>query len=222
MSHGKLSDLPASFLFRYRFAVPRVSQLPERWPERPEGWLPNPADLDRSAPLPARLWAGWNERGCGFLFRVTDKQHPPGGDAHQLEQADRCRLWIDTRCTQNVHRATQYCHALVAYPQVTEGSRRRPLLQQVSIPQARGDAPRRAARLAEIRFAPERNGYRLLIWLPAEALHGFDPEQQREIGFFWLVRDSELGLSLPAYDTDVPFVRDPSVWFVAQLADESP
>ncbi len=221
MSRSDLSDLPASFLFRYRFAIPRVADLP-RSPEPLQPWLPNPSDLDRTAPLPARLWAGWNDRGCGFVFQVRGKQHPPAGQADRLDQADRCRLWIDTRATHNVHRATQYCHALVAYPQVTDGSGSRPVVQQVTIPQAREAAPAHIERFAEARFHPEPDGYRLHLWIPAEALHGFDPDQQREIGLFWLVRDSELGLLLPAYDASVPFHRDPSVWFTVRLADTSP
>ena len=40
---------------------------------------------------------------------------------------------------------------------------------------------------------PRRGGYVLEAFLPAAAMHGYDPEQHTRPGFFYSVRDEELG-----------------------------
>ena len=55
-------------------------------------------------------------------------------------------------------------------------------------------------------------------FLPAGVLHGFDPEQNRRLGFYYAVRDAELGEQVLSVGTDFPYWEDPSLWSVLELA----
>src|SRR5207237_937768 len=60
-------------------------------------------------------------------------------------------------------------------------------------------------------------GYLLEAFLPAAALHGYDPEQHPRLGFFYSVRDEELGEQLLSLTLEFPFWEDPSLWSVLEL-----
>ena len=48
-------------------------------------------------------------------------------------------------------------------------------------------------------------------------LHGFDPEQNPRLGFFFVVRDMELGDHLLSGGPDFPYWEDPSLWSTLEL-----
>jgi len=64
-----------------------------------------------------------------------------------------------------------------------------------------------------------RGGYVVECFLPAAALHGFDPEQNRKLGFYYDVRDLELGEQTAGMEGDFPFAEDPSLWSVPELTN---
>ena len=63
------------------------------------------------------------------------------------------------------------------------------------------------------------DGYLLEAWLPAESLTGFDPETHRQLGFYLVVRDAELGEQFLTVGREFPFEYDPSLWQVLELAE---
>jgi hypothetical protein len=60
-------------------------------------------------------------------------------------------------------------------------------------------------------------GYELEVWFPASSLNGFDPEANVKLGFFYRIRDSELGDQLLAMSNEFPVSDDPSLWVTLEL-----
>ncbi len=88
---------------------------------------------------------------------------------------------------------------------------------QIPILRAREEAPR--ANIAELRLAASvsKTGYILEAWLPASVLYGFDPEVQPRLGFYYALRDSELGEQFLSVGPEFPFAVDPSLWSTLEL-----
>ena len=53
-----------------------------------------------------------------------------------------------------------------------------------------------------------------------ESLNGFDPEQNRRLGFYYAVRDSELGEQVLSVGSEFPYWEDPSLWSVLELTGD--
>jgi hypothetical protein len=50
-------------------------------------------------------------------------------------------------------------------------------------------------------------------------LAGFDPDQNRRLGFCYAVHDAELGDQTLSVGADFPYWEDPSLWSVLELVD---
>src|SRR3954471_22806982 len=105
--------LPQALWFRLAAPCPRVDGLPrpdaKRLLDLPESCrLPQTALLDGRAPW-AEVRAAWNPEGLavsveaeGKLGWLDDDDRPEGQYGVQL--------WVDTRNTRDVSRATRFCH----------------------------------------------------------------------------------------------------------------
>ena len=213
--------LPPSFLFRYTFASPELgSPLTAGSVELGEEHrLPFPGLLDGRKPF-ATVKTGWNRDGLGISVEVTGKKKPLTCDAANPTEADGMQLWIDTRDTQSIHRASRFCHHFCVLPTGGGRKKREPTVIPLPIARAKGDA-----RLADSSAIPvfanlRKTGYRVTIWLPAETLHGFDPESVPRLGFFYLVRDAELGDQTLTVGEEFPYAHDPSIWSTLELVSE--
>ncbi len=83
--------------------------------------------LDESYALPAlgeldggRAFAdvrmAWNPQGLVWQVTVDGKTQPPWCRDSRLEDSDGLQVWIDTRATLNIHRASRYCHRYAFLP----------------------------------------------------------------------------------------------------------
>ena len=61
------------------------------------------------------------------------------------------------------------------------------------------------------------DGYKLEAHIPADCLHGFDPEQHRRIGLYYILEDRDLGRQSFTIGDDLPWHVDPSLWATAVL-----
>jgi hypothetical protein len=220
--------VPHRFLFRFCFPVQEAEPSPAR-----KSFL----DLDKAALLPdlggldsahsfARLRAGWNEAGLGFRLEIVGKKMPVFIDPNDPTDSDGVHLWIDTRNTQSIHRASRYCHHFAFWPiadGVTKGKAKIADVstpagaQQLVIALAKEDAPmNRAGQLKSV-SRPAKGGYELDIWIPAECLHGYDRESNPLLGFYYAVRDAELGEQFLTVGREFPFDHDPSLWLTLEL-----
>lgn len=212
--------VPPRFLFRFAFAAPYLADFPPKAlpAELPESCvLPSLTDLDGVADF-AEWRCGWNEHGLGVSVTVKGKQQPVKCDASSPKTSDGVQLWIDTRCTQNVHRATRFCHHLVMLPAGRGARQREPSITQLPLANAKDETPSRGADAAiTLASAITDDGYQLSVWFSAGALHGFDPESHAKLGFYAVVRDAELGEQFLTVGREFPIDFDPSLWQVLEL-----
>lgn len=174
------------------------------------------------API-GELRAAWNDDGLGFSVQVCGKKHPPVAEEHAPTMPDGVQLWIDTRNTQTIHRASRYCHHFCFAP--TGGGRNgeQPFGVRLPIAQARETTPLAALGSLLVNAELLSDGYRLEVWLRRDQLQGFDPGADREaktptrLGFFYEIRDSELGDQTLTVDASFPFSYDPSLWSTLEL-----
>lgn len=213
--------------FLFRFAVPL---LPSAVNWKAGGVvldeshrLMNLAELDSATDNRERQFAdvraAWTAAGLLFNVTVAGKQQPLWCRDERLEDSDGLQVWIDTRATLNIHRASRYCHRYAFLPAGGGHSNTEPVADQLLINRARENA--RPIRPRELQVATKitKNGYWLAAFVPAVALGGYDPLQHRQLGFTYAVYDRELGLQTFASGPAFPYDEDPTCWAVLELAD---
>jgi hypothetical protein len=213
--------------FLFRFAVP-VMRGERVWKtggvELDESYrLLNLAELDDGTADRERGFAdvrmAWNADGLVFNVRVDAKKQPVWCREGRLEDSDGLQVWIDTRATLNIHRASRYCHRYAFLPAGGGQRQDEPLADQLLINRARENA--RPIRPRELQVASRiaKAGYWLAAFIPAVALAGYDPQQYRQLGFTYAVYDRELGLQTFATGPAFPYDEDPTCWATLELAE---
>jgi len=213
--------IPAPFLFRFRFSVPRRAALPKAGgcplSLGPACRLPRPAAVgDQSTFADIRM--AWNNKGLGVSAEVRRKQIAVATEAKRPTESDGLQLWIDTRDTHNIHRASQYCHHLCVLPASADQQDSGTSLIQQPIARAKREAPPISSKQSRVATRHYADGYRVELWLDAADLHGFDPDSHPRLGFYYCVRDRELGEQFLTVGHDFPFAFDPSVWSTVELS----
>jgi hypothetical protein len=221
--------VPHRFLFRLSFPVREVEPADARQPFvdlEKIAPLPDLGGLDAAAPF-ATLRVGWNEAGLGFRLEVGGKKMPVFVDPGEPSESDGVQLWIDTRNTQSIHRATRFCHHFAFWPIPDNWPKRSGKsagdgfapagAQQLAIALAKDDAPMSRAGMLQAVSRATRGGYELEIWIPAECLQGYDRESNPLLGFYYAVKDAELGEQFLTVGREFPFDHDPSLWSTLEL-----
>lgn len=216
-----MAVIPSRFLFRVAYPCRRVPDMPLEEADRIID-LPAECRIDNFAGMEglrnfAELSLAWNEQGIGVQLEVRGKDQPPRADAERPRGSDGLTLWLDTRDARSAHRATKYCHMFHFLPAGGGPERDEPVCVQANIHRALEDAPLAAADEVPFRCEWIKGGYRLEAFLSAAVLNGFDPEQDRRLGFFYACRDSERGEQLLAAGAEFPYWEDPSLWNVLEL-----
>ncbi len=174
------------------------------------------AQLDGEKPL-ADVRLAWSEEGIFVNVRTEGKRQPPWCRESRLEDSDGVQLWVDTRATHNIHRASRFCHRFAFMP--AGGGRKydEPMADQLLIHRARENA--RPIRPDQIKVRSEKriNGYLLEGFIPAAALTGYDPSDHPRLGFTYAVLDRELGLQTFSAGSAFPYQEDPSTWATLEL-----
>ncbi len=166
----------------------------------------------------ADVRAAWNKGGISFTVRVAGKKQPPWCRNDRCEDSDGLQVWVDTRDTHNLHRATRFCHRFVFMPAGDGPKFADPVAAQLLINRARENAPPVPPAVLEARAEKRVDGYILQGHIPAKALAGFAPAEHPRLGFFYAVIDRELGWQTLGVDNAFPFDEDPSVWGTLELA----
>lgn len=215
--------IPQSFWFRLALRCPRVEAIP-----RPKGRLldlpascrlPETPRLDGRAPW-AEVRVGWNPGGLGVAVEVTDKPGPIAHDPILPDASDGLQLWIDTRDTRDVHRATRFCQRFSAVLVPGKANALGVAVTPRPIHRALADPPKVKADAILARADRTRKGWRMELFLPAEALHGFDPETNRRLGLNYQVTDPDRGDQFLTVGRDFPTGEDPSLWATLELLDD--
>jgi hypothetical protein len=178
--------------------------------------LPCFSELEGTKPF-ADVRLAWSEHGLALSVLVRGKTQPPWCRDSKIEDSDGVQVWIDTRNTQNIHRAGRFCHRFAFLP---VGSGRRldePTAVLLAINRAK-ESPREIEP-RELRVKSQRtaDGYALEAHIPAQALTGFHPADQPALGFTYAVIDRELGWQTFSVRPELPFAEDPSLWGTLDL-----
>jgi hypothetical protein len=178
--------------------------------------LPCFAELE-GRPNFADVRLAWSEKGLVLNVQVRGKQQPVWCRDSRIEDSDGVQVWIDTRNTQNIHRAGRFCHRFALLP---IGAGRRldePVAALLAINRAK-ESPREIDHGAlSIKSTQHRGGYALEAFLPATALTGYSPADQPALGFSYAVIDRELGWQTFSVGQELPFAEDPSLWGTLDL-----
>jgi len=131
------SLLPPRFLFRFsalcRQRTPIWSAEGAELDERYR--LPDFGQLDGVAPL-GDVRMAWSEEGLALAVEVRGKRQPPWCRESRPDDSDGVRVWIDTRDTHNIHRASRFCHQFIFMPGGTGRGLDEPVAEQLLINRA--------------------------------------------------------------------------------------
>ncbi|MEM6799152.1 MAG: hypothetical protein AAF589_06530 [Planctomycetota bacterium] len=215
--------------FLFRFAAPIAKKTPI--------WSKKAVALDESYRLPdlAALDAGtasgetrfadvrmaWAEEGLAMTVKVLGKQQPLWCRESRVDDSDGLQVWIDTRATGNIHRASKFCHRYAFLPAGGGRGAAEPIADQLLINRARENARPVRPRELQVASSVRDGGYAMAVFIPASALEGYDPSQESGdgamLGFHYQVFDRELGLQTFANAAEFPVDEDPSCWAVVEL-----
>jgi hypothetical protein len=161
--------------------------------------------------------AAWSEEGLAFHVRVEGKQQPLWCRESRLEDSDGLQVWIDTRDTHNVHRASRFCHRFAFLPGGAGRKGTDPVVDQLIINRARENARPVRPQQLKIQSELKADGYSLQAFIPADALSGFEPAEHPRLGFTYALYDRELGLQIYSSGSEYPYDEDPSVWATLEM-----
>lgn len=214
--------LPPAFFFKFAIPVMFQAEMPQK-----RGGLLKLSDacrlpqvnlLENETPF-AELRLAWNEKGLGVSVEVRGKSMPVSSQAGNPTASDGLQIWIDTRNTQSIHRASRFCHRFCFLPVESE-TKPTPIGRELSINRAREDRELANSEDLGVECKIRKDGYRLEAWLPAKSLVGFDPDANPQLGFYSLIQDAELGRQFLTVNDDFPFAEDPSVWSTLELVSD--
>ncbi len=216
--------LPQAFWFRIAAPCPRVDGLPIRDARRPLVELPPASILPQCARLDGRLpWAevgvGWNPGGLAVVIRAEGLGDPKL-TADRPENFADVNLWIDTRDTRDVARATRFCHRFVVAIQLQRpGKTLNSEVVHKPIARAIADPPMARSGQVESRAELLRDGWTLEVFLPAATLNGFDPDTNRRLGFAYQISDHIREDQYLGVGRDFPIGENPGLWSTLELRD---
>lgn len=235
---AKSSLIPRQFHFRFSFACPYRGDMPGKGRhlvELPAACrIPFLGSMDGQREF-ADVRMAWNDAGLGLSWEIRAKSEPLYGEPERNTTCDGLSLWLDTRDTRTIHRASRYCQRFLF---LAHNGQSPPLPEVAVKPIHRALEGAPAADLSQVRFLLFRldedgelvpasgskgvSGYRGEVFLPAGVLSGFDPKTCSRLGFCYRVRDRELGDQLLAAGPEFPYWEDPSLWSVLELVESQP
>ncbi len=194
----------------YRGVPPVIDGDLQDWDRRYQ--VPDLMELEGREAF-ADVYAAWSERGLYFAANVR-KAAGANVDRRRPLRGDGLQIWLDTRNVRNAHRASRYCHHFYFLPAT---GRAKPRGGQTRIRRARAQSGMSESSELPVACDASGTGYRLEVHLPAKSLTGFDPEENRLLGFTYLLQDRRQGRQSWTADEPLPVSYDPSLWGTVEL-----
>ena len=116
-------------------------------------------------------------------------------------------------------RATRFCHRFVVRLEVAKSRKLLVDVSQRPIAQAQADAPLHKSELFDARAELGKSGWMLELFLPAQALNGFDPDTNRRLGFAYQIGDHVRDDQFLGVGREFPVGENPSLWTTLELCD---
>ncbi len=214
-----VSQIPLNLGFRYRIPCRKTTK---KWSEKftlsADYQLPHFGKFEVQNNF-ADWRAAWSDQGLFFHIIISGKQQSLWCRQTAILESDGVQVWVDTRDTHNVHRATRFCHWFIALPQGGGSTHTKPLASMLKINRAREDSPSMGSKQLKMSTKKKADGYELKLFIPAASLNGWNLEDHRNLGFSIAVVDRELGWQTLAAGPELPIMEDPSLWHTLSLID---
>jgi len=213
------SQIPKNLPFRYRIACKKVSGKLTVGKSLNESYrVPDLGSLDEQSCF-GDVRIGWSEAGLLIQVVVADKKKSLWCRETAILESDGLQVWIDTRDTHNIHRASKFCHWFVVLPTGGDGKKNASISTMLKINRSREDSPTMNRFPVEVKSSTSKTGYKLSCLIPDKAMHGWNTDEQRNIGFNFALVDSEFGWQTLAIGPEMPMSEDPSLWQTLSLQD---
>lgn len=167
----------------------------------------------------ADIRLGWHETGLFLNVDVRAKTTKPWCVSSRVDDSDRLALFIDTRDTKTVHRATKFCHHFALLPSGFENRVGVPFLSSEAIRMSSYATKKIADDTWQMVGELREDGYAYSAFISADALTGYDTSEYPRLGFSYLLNDRELGLQTFNHSIEFPFRTDPSLWGTLDLVE---
>lgn len=219
MSNSIVAQVPKNLLFRYKILCREFkSKSKTKFELGDEYVLPNFGSFEGQFQF-AQLRVGWCEDGLFIQAEISKKEQSLWCRESQLLDSDGVQIWIDTRDTHNVHRASKFCHWFILLPSGGGDDGEEPLANMLKINRSKDDSPSINRHKIDLNAKVTKAGYKLSAFIPGKALNGWDVNEQRNIGFNFSVVDRELGCQTLAVGPELPISEDPSLWQTLELVE---
>lgn len=220
MDLGRLIEDPA-WLFDFSFPLRRFE--PQGDPRDPNAWclgeshrlvsLSQLSNTERQH----ETRMGWNENG---LYLWIEIPRLGKGVSSSVRTEVALQFLIDTRCSPDIHRGTQFCHDFTyrfssPTDDAVEQARMPAILSAVSRAK---EAPRPAPQ-SELWgwFTLQPKVIRIQVYIDSQTLTGYEPTEFDACGMNYVVLDPQYRrFSLARRSHTIP-LDDPSLWCRAQL-----
>lgn len=221
MSNSIVAQIPKNLLFRYRIECQRFDgKFNSKFQLDDSYQLPHFGSFERQRNF-ADVRVGWNESGLYFDIHVAGKTQSLWCKENEILESDGIQVWIDTRDTHNVHRASKFCHWFVWLPAGGGNRNTSPCDMMLKINRSSDDSPTINRHPIEILSKVGKDGYRLRTFVSGKCLNGWDTADHRHLGFNYAIQDRELGWQTLAVGPEMPIREDPSLWQTLSLSDHA-
>jgi hypothetical protein len=212
MSNAIISQVSKNLPFRYRITCHQLTEKPKGLFELPVACrLPALSDFEGQKSF-GDLRIGWMEDGLYLSLLVTGKKQSLWCRETQLHESDGLQIWIDTRATHNVHRASKFCHWMMMLPTGGGASNDAAMVRMLKINRSRDDSPTINKAKIDIKGVVNKDGYQISAFIGGAGLFGWNTAEHRQLGFNFAIVDRELGWQTLALGPELPIAEDPSLW----------
>lgn len=219
MNQTVVNEISGNLLFRYRIPCSKIKEDTKKPVELPPSTaLTDFGNIDAdSGESFAQVRAAWGPSGMYVWLKVQGKKQSVWCRKTQLMESDGLHIWLDTRDTHNVHRATRYCHWFLCLPAGADGNSKGPIATMLKINRAKEHSPNINQFPVAITSKIIKSGYSLAAFIPGNTINGWDTNEHRLIGFNYMIMDRELGTHTLGLRGDFPVSEDPSLWHTLVL-----
>lgn len=217
--------LPQSFWFRLAAPCTKVVDMPRETSKSgllnlpDSSTLPDLSQMEDGKSSWARVKVGWNPQGIGVAIRAEGRRAATASSGQMPDGFANINVWIDTRDTRNVSRATRFCHRFTAKLSLRRGKEIVVEVAQRPIARAIADAPICRPEVIVTRAELVQGGWFLELFIPSQALQGFDPETNRRLGFAFQVGDLDQDFISFPVGREFPLGENPGLWSTLELVD---
>lgn len=186
-------------LFKFKFPLHRFKEFP----------LLKQHELSDLTPLneseyTTPIFVGYDQNGLAFQIHFPKREF--SCFPTNFKEGDALELFIDTRDNKQANYQTKFCHHFLFYPEQVEG------IYGKEITRFRGEETHDLAnpRSFQVTRREKRGGTIMEIYIPKEALYGYDPDQFNRIGLTYRLHLKDHGIQLFSTSPQFSIEQNPS------------